>query len=99
MPVGPHQWDASGLELATLCEGISHNRSKGALMLLLKEWDFASGRVGRNRMALAPMTTTQSFDDGKVSDEEIEWLRRRASGGFGMIITCSAHVTADGRAF
>lgn len=56
-----------------------------------------SGLQMPNRIALAPMTNTQSHDDGSLGDDEYKWLIRRAKGGFGMIITCAAHVSADGQ--
>ncbi|MGP8217682.1 MAG: NADH:flavin oxidoreductase [Bacteroidia bacterium] len=58
------------------------------------------GRTGilcANRIALAPMTNSQSNADGTLSDNEYNWLIRRAEGGFGMIITCASHVSADGQ--
>lgn len=44
---------------------------------------------------LAPMTTTQSLPDGRVSDAEIRWLTERARGGFAHIVTSAAPVTAS----
>lgn len=56
-----------------------------------------TGKVSGNRLALAPMTNTQSHADGTLSDNEYHWLERRAQGGFGMIITCASHVALDGQ--
>ncbi len=50
-----------------------------------------------NRIALAPMTNQQSHPDGTVSQNEYKWLVRRAQEGFGMVITCASHVSADGK--
>ena len=36
---------------------------------------------------MSPMTNKQSHPDGTLSDAEIEWLVRRAQGGFGTVIT------------
>jgi 2,4-dienoyl-CoA reductase-like NADH-dependent reductase (Old Yellow Enzyme family) len=56
-----------------------------------------SGRTMRNRIALAAMTNQQSGTDGLLSDDEHAWLVRRATGGFGMVTTCAAHVHIAGR--
>jgi 2,4-dienoyl-CoA reductase-like NADH-dependent reductase (Old Yellow Enzyme family) len=50
-----------------------------------------------NRIAMAPMTNKQSGADGTLSQTEIDWLARRASGGFGLIITGGYAVHPDGR--
>lgn len=57
----------------------------------------ASGQQMPNRIALAPMTNLQSHADGTLSDDELNWLVRRAGEGFGMIITCAANVSPDGQ--
>jgi 2,4-dienoyl-CoA reductase-like NADH-dependent reductase (Old Yellow Enzyme family) len=56
-----------------------------------------SGKQAINRIALAPMTNLQSHDDGTLSDDEYRWLLRRSKEGFGIIITCAAHVALDGQ--
>ena len=56
-----------------------------------------SGKISNNRIALAPMTNTQSNDDGTLGEDEYRFLTRRAKEGFGMIFTCASHVTADGQ--
>ena len=61
--------------------------------------DFAHGPVTRNRFLLAPLTNTQSHEDGRLSDDEFNWLTRRAAGGFGLTMTCAAHVQAQGQGF
>lgn len=48
---------------------------------------------------LAPLTNTQSHTDGKLSDDEYRWLIMRAQGGFGLTMTCAAHVQAIGQGF
>ena len=48
---------------------------------------------------LAPMTNTQSHDDGTLSDDEFKWLTMRAKGGFGLTMTCASHVQAIGKGF
>ena len=44
-----------------------------------------SGVQSKNRIVLAAMTNKQSFEDGIISMDEINWLSRRAQGGFGKI--------------
>ena len=39
----------------------------------------------KNRTVLAAMTNKQSYDNGILSDNEINWLVARARGGFGVI--------------
>ncbi len=53
----------------------------------------------KNRFMLAPLTNRQSYPDGKLSDEERNWLTMRAAGGFGLTMTCAAHVQANGQGF
>ncbi|MDD9968028.1 MAG: NADH:flavin oxidoreductase, partial [Myxococcales bacterium] len=65
--------------------------------MLFDEYRFRSGALLKNRVALAPLTNKQSHSDGRCSEAERRWLRRRAEGGFGAIMTCAAHVTSDGQ--
>ncbi|CAD7928666.1 unnamed protein product [Amoebophrya sp. A120] len=58
-----------------------------------------TGLVARNRTVLAAMTNRQSFPDGTLSKEEVDFLVRRAQGGFGIVTTACAHVTRDGQGF
>lgn len=60
---------------------------------------FARGPALKNRFVLAPLTNTQSHPDGRLSDEEFHWLTLRAKGGFGLTMTCAAHVQAVGQGF
>ncbi len=48
---------------------------------------------------LAPLTNTQSFEDGRLSDDEYNWLTMRAKGQFGLVMTCASHVQAIGKGF
>lgn len=66
---------------------------------LLSELSFARGPAMKNRFMLAPLTNTQSRDDGVLSDEEFRWLTMRAEGGFGLTMTCAAHVQQIGQGF
>jgi len=61
--------------------------------------EFQRGPGMKNRFMLAPMTNQQSHDDGVLSDEEFTWLTMRAAGGFGLTMTCAAHVHALGQGF
>lgn len=54
-----------------------------------------TGHTAQNRLVLAAMTNKQSHDDGSLSDDELAWLRARAS--FGIVTTCAAHVSLDGQ--
>jgi 2,4-dienoyl-CoA reductase-like NADH-dependent reductase (Old Yellow Enzyme family) len=60
---------------------------------------FARGPAMKNRFMLAPLTNLQSHQDGVLSDEESHWLTMRAIGGFGLTMTCAAHVQAQGQGF
>ncbi len=60
---------------------------------------FTRGPAMPNRLMLAPLTNQQSHADGTLSDEEHRWLTMRAVGGFGLTMTCAAHVQAVGRGF
>ena len=48
---------------------------------------------------LAPLTNTQSHEDGTISDDEFHWLTMRAKGQFGLVMTCASHVQANGKGF
>lgn len=52
-----------------------------------------------NRLAVAPMTTTQSNADGTISEAEIHWLERLAKEQYGLIITCAAAISKQSIAF
>ncbi len=58
-----------------------------------------SGVTLPNRLALAPMTTYSSQEDGTITDAEVEYLRRRAAGGLGTIITAACYVERVGQGF
>lgn len=61
--------------------------------------NFANGRTMKNRFMLAPLTNQQSHTDGILSDDEYRWLTMRAKGGFGLTMTCAAHVQSQGKGF
>ena len=66
---------------------------------LYQPLQFKSGGRLKNRFMLAPLTNTQSHSDGTLSDDEYRWLTMRAKGGFGLTMTCAAHVQAVGQGF
>ncbi len=52
-----------------------------------------------DRIAMAPLTNTQSHGDGTLGDAELAWLLRRARGGFRWVSTCAAFVSTEGHAW
>ena len=60
---------------------------------------FAHGPDWRNRLALAPLTNTQSHPDGTLSEDETRWLEARGRGGFGLVMTAAAYVAPAGQAW
>lgn len=61
-------------------------------------------RLGRNlevanRLVVAPMTTYSSQPDGRLSEDEPPYLRRRAEGGFGLVMTAACCVHPSGWCF
>jgi 2,4-dienoyl-CoA reductase-like NADH-dependent reductase (Old Yellow Enzyme family) len=65
----------------------------------LDELVLAHGPAWRNRLMLAPLTNGQSHPDGTLSDDEFNWLHWRALGGFGLVMTCAAHMQRQGQGF
>jgi 2,4-dienoyl-CoA reductase-like NADH-dependent reductase (Old Yellow Enzyme family) len=53
---------------------------------------FSHGPQLRNRFMLGPLTNMQSLPDGRMSEEEHNWLEMRTRGGFGATMTCAAGV-------
>ena len=66
---------------------------------LIEALSFTRGPEMKNRFMLAPLTNLQSHIDGVLSNEEYKWLTMRAEGGFGLTMTCAAHVQAIGQGF
>ena len=60
---------------------------------------FSCGVSMKNRFMLAPLTNSQSYEDGRLSDEEFHWLTMRAKGQFGLVMTCASHVQEIGKGF
>jgi 2,4-dienoyl-CoA reductase-like NADH-dependent reductase (Old Yellow Enzyme family) len=65
---------------------------------LFEPLTLACGLALKNRVVMAPMTTWSSNDDGTISDDEIPYLDRRASG-LGMVMTAACSVMPEGKAF
>ena len=66
---------------------------------VLSPLTFDRGPDMKNRFMLAPLTNSQSHEDGIMSEEEFHWLTMRSKGGFGLTMTCAAHVQAIGKGF
>lgn len=60
---------------------------------------FRCGCTMKNRFMLAPLTNQQSYEDGRLSEEEFRWLTMRAKGQFGLVMTCASHVQEVGKGF
>jgi 2,4-dienoyl-CoA reductase-like NADH-dependent reductase (Old Yellow Enzyme family) len=60
---------------------------------------FPCGLTMKNRFMLAPLTNTQSHENGTLSDDEFNWLTMRAKGNFGLTMSCASHVQAVGKGF
>ena len=60
---------------------------------------FKRGPAMKNRFMLAPLTNQQSRADGTLAEAEYVWLVKRAEGGFGLTMTCAAHVQRVGQGF
>jgi len=57
------------------------------------------GLVLPQRIAMAPLTNTQSNADGTLHEDEQRWLVRRARDGFRVISTCATYVSEEGHAW
>jgi 2,4-dienoyl-CoA reductase-like NADH-dependent reductase (Old Yellow Enzyme family) len=68
-------------------------------MVVWSPFRFNSGQATANRFAIAPLTTDASHQDGTVTEDELEFVRRRAASGFGITISSAAYVEEDGRSW
>ncbi|TDO82800.1 2,4-dienoyl-CoA reductase-like NADH-dependent reductase (Old Yellow Enzyme family) [Flavobacterium chryseum] len=59
---------------------------------------FGNGINLRNRIVMSPMTTWSSNEDFTISDEEVEYYKKRVKG-VGLVITGCTHVMANGIGF
>lgn len=65
---------------------------------LMESFTFKNGVTLRNRVVMAPMTTWASNDDYTVSDEELNYYKKRVTG-VGMVITGCTRVQPNGIGF
>ncbi|WP_343556246.1 NADH-dependent flavin oxidoreductase [Sphingobacterium sp.] len=65
---------------------------------LFEPLTFKNGIVLRNRVVMSPMTTWASNEDFTISDEEVEYYKKRVNG-VGLVITGCTHVTPNGIGF
>ncbi|MBB3112136.1 2,4-dienoyl-CoA reductase-like NADH-dependent reductase (Old Yellow Enzyme family) [Paenibacillus phyllosphaerae] len=65
---------------------------------LFDRFTFKNGISIKNRLVMAPMTTWASNEDLTISDEEVNFYRRRVNG-VGLVITGCTHVTPNGQGF
>lgn len=63
---------------------------------LFKPYTYKSGVEVRNRLMMAPMTTFSADENDFVSDEELNYYKKRSEGA-GTIITACAYVTKAGK--
>lgn len=63
---------------------------------LFEPFTFKSGGTLDNRLLMAPMTTSASFENGMFTTDEHMYYERRG-GGVGTIITACAHVQENGK--
>lgn len=68
-------------------------------LTILNPYSFDGKASAKNRLVLAPMTNAQSHPDGTLGEDEFHWLKMRAEGGFGMLISCAAHISANCQGF
>jgi 2,4-dienoyl-CoA reductase-like NADH-dependent reductase (Old Yellow Enzyme family) len=65
---------------------------------LFEPFTFKNGITLSNRIVMAPMTTWSSNDDYTISDEEVNYYKRRVNG-VGLVITGCTHVQPNGIGF
>src|SRR4051812_2580787 len=68
-------------------------------MVVWSPFRFNCGRETANRFAIAPLTTDSSHEDGTATENELEFVRRRAASGFGVTVSSAAYVAQDGRSW
>ena len=68
-------------------------------MVVWSPYRLNCGRELSNRFVIAPLTTNASHDDGTAAENELEFVRRRAAGGYGAMISSAAYVEQDGRSW
>ncbi len=73
------------------------NESSGNINLF-ESFTFKNGITLKNKVVMAPMTTWSSNDDYTVSDDELNYYRKRVNG-VGLVITGCTRVTPNGIGF
>ncbi|MEO2222932.1 NADH-dependent flavin oxidoreductase [Priestia megaterium] len=73
------------------------NASIGSINLF-ESFTFKNGITLKNKVVMAPMTTWSSNDDYTVSDDELNYYRKRVNG-VGLVITGCTSVTPNGIGF
>src|SRR3954468_11255002 len=68
-------------------------------MVVWSPFRFNCGREIANRFVIAPLTTDSSHEDGTATENELEFVRRRAACGFGATISSAAYVEQNGRSW
>jgi 2,4-dienoyl-CoA reductase-like NADH-dependent reductase (Old Yellow Enzyme family) len=68
-------------------------------MVVWSPFRFNSGREMANRFVIAPLTTDASHENGTATEDELEFVRRRAASGFGAVISSATYVAQDGRSW
>lgn len=64
----------------------------------LEPYQFKNGVSLRNRVLMAPMTTSSSSPEGEVTEDELIYYLVRSSGP-GAVITACAYISSEGQAF
>jgi len=64
----------------------------------LKPFTIKEGLTLKNRVLMAPMTTSSSTPEGDVTDDELIYYLVRANGP-GAVITACAYISSEGQAF
>lgn len=66
---------------------------------LFESLALGDGIVLKNRLVMAPMTTTSGELDGRFSEAEIEYLVRRAQSDIGLVMTPACYCHKSGHSF
>lgn len=64
----------------------------------LEPYAFKNGLSLRNKILMAPMTTSSSSPEGDVTEEELMYYLVRSSGP-GAVVTACAYISSEGQAF
>ncbi|WP_026693895.1 NADH-dependent flavin oxidoreductase [Peribacillus kribbensis] len=65
---------------------------------ILESFTLKNGITLKNRVVMAPMTTWSSNDDYTISDDEVNYYKKRVNG-VGLVITGCTHVQPNGIGF